>query len=220
MSEDLTENQEHNTLAIEYKDGVHKIPVIEDIEDVKSFIEIRLKPQLAAAILLNGEYEAPARGREKRIRTGVSFVEYIYQIDEQSDKSRGTLREMGMLPSETEGLVYQGRRPGLHPQLHTMVDGLMKEEPGDTNYDKKELPFENRTFVVGPLTIDWEAIDATSGPTFEEDEEACRFYPKGAFVIDGKRLMEISDFKRGGNDRITNADITLMLTKIGIVNTS
>lgn len=226
VPEDVKENsQKHNTLDVEYKGHSYQIPTAENTEDANFLVQSRLKPQLAAAMLLNGRYETSDRKKEVRLKTGIAFVEYIYQIDEQSMKTKKTLGEMGVpewFGGELGDEVDQFRRPGLHPQLHTMVNGLiMKDEPDQVNYDMDVLPFENRTFVIGPMIIDWEAIDKLGkGPSFEEDEQRCKFYPKGSFAIDGKTLMEVSGFKRNNDQKITNTDVTLMLTKIGAVDTN
>lgn len=215
MSEDSVESSpEQNIVRIEYNNREYQIPIAESAEDITTLAEKRVKPHLAKALLLNGKDELDGR---KRVKTGLAFVEYVYGTDEQTQHSEEGLQKLGFRPDEAVSLTNLWRRPGLHPHIHTLIDGMMEEDDEEIHYDRDELPFENRTFVIGPVTIDWDPIDATGGegPTFEEDESSCKFDPDGAFAIDGQTLVEIANFKRGPN-KITNKDIISMLGKIGL----
>jgi len=189
MSE--SESIESSVLRVEYRDEEDQIPLAKSAGQLKDQIQSRVLPALKAWQSLSSKIE-------------IAVSEYVYLIDEslesQTKRTEDFLKDLGLRAS-TEDLI--SRRKGFHPVLGDRLS-WRKSEPEDEIGDEF-LPFERRTFVIGPMTVNQEVLEGESGPTFEEDVEASSFFIENAVAVDGEVLMEAMKKKPG--EKVTNLDL-------------
>ena len=180
-----------SVLRVEYRGEEDQVPLAKSVGQLKDQIQSRVQPALKAWQSLSSKIE-------------IAVSEYVYLIDEslesQAKRTEDFLKDLGLRAS-AEGLI--SRRKGFHPILSDRLS-WRKSEPEDEIGDEF-LPFERRTFVIGPMTVNQEVLEGESGPTFKEDVEASSFFIENAVAVDGEVLMEAMEKKPG--EKVTNLDL-------------
>lgn len=180
-----------SVLKVEYKGEEEQVPLAKSVGQLKNLIQSRTVPAFKMW-----------QGLSSRIEIAVS--EYIYPNDEslegQTRKTEAFLKDLG-LSGNAESLI--SRKEGFHPVLSDRLS--WREDEPEEELGDEFLPFERRTFIIGPMAVGQEIFKRRHGPTFEEDVEASSFFIESAVAVGGEILMVAMERKPG--EKVTNLDL-------------